>query len=199
MRCSTATRAPPATSLHRVKRALLLALPVLTALAAACGNDPEPPRNQPQVRLELGSPADGAVVRSETIEIRGTVEPSGAQVQVLGDTVDVDGASFSAEVPLEPGGNVIDVSAGARGRRPDFAAMRIVREVRLPVPDLAGRDADAAQEQLEGLGLEVNRESGGGWFDPFLPGAPKVCEMDPRPGTQVLPGSKVTLRVARDC
>ena len=171
----------------------------LAALAPACGEDAEPPRNEPGVKLELGSPSDGAVVRAETVEIRGTVLPRGASVKVLGRAIAVDGGSFRAEVELEPGANLIDVSAEGRGRRPDFAVARIVREVRLPVPDLIGSDADNAQEQLESLGLTVLREDGGGFFDPLLPGDPKVCEQEPRPGTQVLPGSEVTLLVARDC
>ena len=151
------------------------------------------------MRLELGSPADGAVVRAETVEIRGVVQPRGAKVQVLGRDVAVDGGEFSTEVALEPGANLIDVAAGARGRRPDFAVTRVVREVRVPVPDLVGSDADTAQEQLEGLGLTARTENGGGFLDPLLPGDPKVCELRPRAGTQVLPGSEVTLRVARDC
>jgi hypothetical protein len=171
----------------------------LTALVAACGDDPQPPRPEPQVRLELGSPADGSIVRTESVEIRGTVQPRGAHVQVLGREVAVDGGSFRAEVPLDPGANLIDVSADARGRRPDFAVARLVREVRLPVPDLVGTDADTAQEQLEGLGLTVRTQDDGGFFDPILPGDPKVCELRPRPGAQVLPGSEVTLLVARDC
>jgi PASTA domain/Glucodextranase, domain B len=171
----------------------------LAALAPGCGEDPEPPRTEPGVKLELGSPSDGAVVRSETVEIRGTVLPRGASVKVLGREVAVDGGSFRAEVPLEPGANLIDVSAEGRGRRPDFAVARIVREVRLPVPDVTGSDADNAQEQLEGLGLTVLREDTGGFFDPLLPGDPKVCEQEPRAGTQVLPGSEVVLLVARDC
>jgi PASTA domain/Glucodextranase, domain B len=182
-----------------VKRALVLAtLPALAALAA-CGSDTAPPRPEPEVRLQLGSPSDGAVVRDETIEIRGTVRPSGARVQVLGREVAVDAGGFRAEVPLEPGANLIDVSAGARGRRPDFAATRVVREVRLPVPDLVGRDANTARDRLEGLGLTVRTENAGGFFDPILPGDPSVCEMRPRPGARVLPGSEVTLLVARDC
>ena len=38
-----------------------------------------------------------------------------------------------------------------------------------------GTDADAAQEQLEGLGLNVSKQDAGGFFDPLLPGDPKVC------------------------
>jgi glucodextranase-like protein/PASTA domain-containing protein len=181
-------------------RALVLAALVAPAvLASACGDDPQPPRPEPRVTLELGSPPDDARLRSETVEIHGTVQPRGAHVQVLGRDVAVDGGSFSAEVPLEPGANLIDVSAGARGRRPDFAVARIVREVRVPVPDLVGADADTAQDQLEGLGLTVRLENAGGFLDPILPGDPKVCDLRPRPGAQVLPGSEVTLLVARDC
>ena len=178
---------------------LLAAVVALAALAPPCGDDPPQPRPEGRVTLELGSPADDARVRSETVEIRGTVQPQGAHVQVRGRDVAVDGGSFRAEVPLEPGANLIDVAAGARGRRPDFAVARIVREVRLPVPDVIGADADTAQDQLEGLGLTVELENAGGFFDPILPGDPKVCDLRPRPGAQVLPGSEVTLLVARDC
>jgi hypothetical protein len=118
---------------------------------------------------------------------------------VLGREVAVSGGAFTAEVPLEPGANLIDVSASARGRRPDFEATRVVREERVPVPDVIGSDADTAQDQLEGLGLKVEMEDAGGFFDPILPGDPKVCDSDPAPGAQVLPGSRVSLQVARDC
>jgi hypothetical protein len=177
----------------------LAAFVALTALAPACGNEQEPTRREPGVKLRLGSPPDGDVVRSETVEIRGTVQPRGAHVRVVGREIPVDGGSFRAEVPLEPGANLIDVSAESPGRRPDFAVARIVYEQRLPVPELVGSDADTAQDQLEGLGLTVRIENAGGFFDPLLPGDPKVCELDPRPGAQVLPGSEVTVLVVRDC
>jgi hypothetical protein len=151
------------------------------------------------VRLELGSPSDGTQVRSETVEIRGTVRPQGAHVLVLGRDVAVDAGSFRTVVPLEPGANLIDVAATANGRRPDFAAMRVIREVRVPIPDVVGIDADTAQDQLEGLGLKVTQDDTGGFFDALLPGDPKVCSMHPDAGTQVLPGSDVALQVARDC
>ena len=183
-----------------MKLALVLAaVPALAMLATACGDDPAPPRKEPQVRIEIGGPADGHTVDGDSVEIAGTVRPSGAQVQVQGHDVDVDAGSFSTTVALEPGVNLIDVAAGARGRRPDFAVTRVVREVRLPIPDVVGKDADSATEQLDGLGLNVRSEDAGGFLDPLLPGDPKVCETRPRPGAQVLPGSDVTLLVARDC
>ena len=79
----------------------------------------------------------------------------GAHVEVLGKEVAVSGGSFSADVQLEPGVNLVDVSAGLEGRRPAFAVARVIREVRMPVPDLIGRDADTAQDQLQGLGSET--------------------------------------------
>jgi hypothetical protein len=183
-----------------VKRALVLAaLPALAVLAAACGDDPSPPRAEPDVKLQLGAPADGTTVQADNVEITGTVRPSGSQVQVLGKDVAVHGGSFSAQIPLEPGANLVDVAAGAPGRRPAFEVTRVVREVRLPVPDVVGGDADTARDQLEGLGLTVKSQDAGGFFDPILPGDPKVCEVRPRAGTTVLPGSEVTILVARDC
>ena len=179
--------------------ARLTPLVALAALVAACGDEREPSRPEPLVQVRLLGPYDGAVVRSESVEVRCAVQPGGARVQVAGRDVPVEAGRFSTEVVLEPGVNLIDVAAGARGRRPDFAVMRVVREVRLPVPGLLGDDVDKAQEQLEGLGLTARIEDAGGFFDPILPGDPKVCEQRPRPGTQVAPGSEVTLRVARDC
>jgi hypothetical protein len=180
-------------------RQLLLAACGLALLVTACGDDPKPPREEPLVRLELTKPADAATVRGESVSITGTVKPAAATVKVLGNEVAVERGRFSAEVALEPGANLIDVAASAEGRRSDFAAMRVVREQRVPLPDLVGRDADTAQEELEGLGLKVRAEDAGGFFDPLLPGDPNVCEMDPGAGAQVLPGTEVTLRVARDC
>jgi hypothetical protein len=178
----------------------LLPLLGLALLVAGCGGgDPQPPRKEPLVRLRLSAPADASVVRAETVRLTGSVRPAGAHVQVLGREVAVENGRFVADVPLEPGANLIDVAASARGRRPDFAAMRVVREVRVAVPALAGRDADQARERLEGLGLKVSTHDGGGFFDPLLPGDPKVCESDPAAGAQVLPGSKIELTIARNC
>ncbi len=179
-------------------RPLLLACG-LALLVTACGDDPKPPREEPLVRLELTTPADAATVRGESVSIAGTVKPAAATVKVLGNEVSVERGRFSAEVALEPGANLIDVAASADGRRSDFAAMRVVREQRVPLPDVVGDDADTAEEELAGLGLEVTKTDDGGFFDPLLPGDPKVCDMQPGAGEQVLPGSEVTLLVARDC
>ena len=178
----------------------LAAVLAVGLLSAGCGEDQKPPQREPLVQLTLEAPPDAATTRDERIAISGSVKPAGASVQVLGSEVDVqDDGRFSTEVTLEPGANLIDVAGSARGRRPDFAALRVVREQRVVLPDLVGRDADTAQEELEGLGLKVAAEDAGGFFDPLLPGDPKVCTMAPEAGEQVLPGTEVTLRVAREC
>jgi hypothetical protein len=177
----------------------IAAVLAVASLTAACGDEPKPPARESLVELTLTAPPDADTTRDERIEISGTVKPAGATVQVLGSEVAVEQGRFSTEVALEPGANLIDVAGSARGRRPDFAALRIIREQRVPLPDLVGRDADTAQEELEGLGLKVRAEDTGGFFDPLLPGDPAVCAMDPAAGEQVLPGTEVTLQVARDC
>jgi hypothetical protein len=177
----------------------IAALVGLALLAAACGEDPKPPRDEPGVQLTLTGPADGATMRDDTVEIAGSVKPARAAVQVLGRAVSVDDGRFVTEVGLAPGANLIDVSASADGRRPDFGALRVVFEQRVALPDVVGRDADTAQEELEGLGLKVRAEDTGGFLDPLLPGDPAVCAMDPAAGEQVLPGTEVTLQIARDC
>jgi len=177
----------------------IAAVVAVALLAASCGDDTEPPRDEPDVQLTLSGPSDGATMRSGIVAITGSVKPARAAVQVLGKDVSVDGGEFTTEVDLEPWANLIDVSASANGRRPDFAALRVVFERRVALPDVVGRDADTAQEELEGLGLDVKSENAGGFLDPILPGDPKVCEMQPEAGAQVLPGSEVTMQVARDC
>ena len=180
----------------RLPAVLLLVAGVATL--AACGGA-DPTRPEPRVTLRLTAPADTAVVHAGSVELGGRVAPPGSAVTVLGRPASVDGASFTARVSLRPGANVIDVAATAPGRRAAFAALRVVREIRVRVPDLTGQDAAAAQAQLSGLGLRVDERRGGGLFDPLLPGSPKVCESRPDPGTQVLPGTTVELVVARAC
>jgi hypothetical protein len=168
-------------------------------LTAGCGEEAKAPQKEPLVELSVTVPVDAGTTRDETVEVSGTVKPARATVQVLGKDVAVDDGRFTTEVALEPGANLIDLAGSASGRRPDFAAVRVVREQRVAVPDVLGRDADTAKEELEGLGLKVGTEDAGGFFDPLLPGDPTVCSMEPEPGEQVLPGTEVTLRVARDC
>jgi hypothetical protein len=178
----------------------VLVLACLAAAAAGCGGDGE--RRQPAplpVELDISSPADMAVVRTDAVEVSGSVRPAGATVRVQGEEAEVSGGRFRAEVGLEPGANVIDVIATARGRAPVLTAFRVTREMPVEVPDLDGLEVREVQERLGELGLEAEVTEGGGLLDDLLPGEPAVCEQDPAPGTEVRRGTTVKVEVARAC
>jgi hypothetical protein len=180
----------------------VLVLACLAAVAAGCGGDEErrAQRPAPAVDLTVSSPSDEAVVRSETVEVKGTVAPAGAAVLVLGQRAAVSGGgSWTATVPLQPGANVIDVMASARGRGPALTALRVVRQVPVTVPDLGGKEVAEVQDTLGGLGLKPEVEEGGGLLEQILPGKPAVCEQDPKPGAEVRRGSTVHVVVSKSC
>jgi Glucodextranase, domain B/PASTA domain len=177
---------------------LAAAVALAAASLAACGGHTRRPSSG-RVQLQLESPGDGAVVQATWVQVRGTVRPGGAAVEVGGQPVDVSHGAFSASVPLQAGANVIDVAATAPGARPVLAALQVRRDDRVTLPALAGQDPDVAQARLEGMGLKVDRERGGGFFDPIMPAAPRVCEIHPGAGTRVAPGTRVTLVWARHC
>jgi eukaryotic-like serine/threonine-protein kinase len=60
------------------------------------------------------------------------------------------------------------------------------------MPDVTGQDADAAQQQLEAVGLTVTQQEAAAQ----CPGGPNiVCEQDPAPGEPVTEGDAATLTV----
>jgi Glucodextranase, domain B/PASTA domain len=181
-----------------VRRLLLLSILPACALAG-CGGDDRPATPLRAVQLSLTSPADAGTVEGDAVEVTGRVVPAASSVRVLGHDVDVTAGSFTTEVSLDEGANLIDVSASAPGRRPVSTALRVVREVPVEVPDLRGDDPEEAVETLEGLGLEAELRSGGGLLEDLLPGELAVCGSDPEDGTCVRPGTTVTLEVAKVC
>lgn len=177
---------------------------VLAALCAgfvlaSCGDDDEPERPLRPVRLEVMQPADAAVVKADSVDVRGRVEPPKAQVLVRGERAEMDGAAFSARVDLEEGANVVDVTASARGRAPTLTAIRVIRRVTVTVPDVVGLPRDEAVKRLEDEGLRARVKEEDGFLDWLQPGDRRVCEMDPDDGDEVDPGTRVELVVAKDC
>jgi len=177
---------------------LALASLAVAGLLAGCGED-ESERPPAPVRLIVETPADATVVPDETVTLRGVVRPRNADVRVRGEAADVDGRSWSAEVELEPGGNVIDVTASLRGRAPAVTAVRVIREVPVRVPELRGRAPEDARDELAALGLGAEVDRSGGLLDDLLPGEDGVCGTDPGAGELVRPGAVVTIEVAKVC
>jgi len=151
------------------------------------------------VHIEVTAPADAAIMRDGTLDVRGRVSPAGAKVRVLGRPAQVSGGTFTAVVPLEHGRNIVDVAATARGRRTALAALRVTRDERVAVPDLVGLAAGDVEREIEALGLRVDVRRGGGLLDRLLGGDPVVCEQEPAAGTRVPRGRTVRVVVARSC
>lgn len=179
-----------------MRRRAALAL-VLAAALAGCGADE--PRVAGRVQLEVAAPIDTAVTEEEQVVLRGSVRPAGARVAVRGEPATVTAGTWEAEVELDPGPNVIDVSAIARDRRPAVRAIRVVRQLPVEVPDVEGDDPQEAVQRLEAVGLRAQVRRGGGLLDQLLPATIGVCAADPEPGTEVRVGTTVTLEVARVC
>jgi Glucodextranase, domain B/PASTA domain len=182
-------------------RSSVIVLACLAVAAAGCGggDDDGAQRALVPVELRIASPADEAVVREDSVQVRGSVEPAGSTVRVMGQDAAVSGGTFTADVALDPGANVIDVMATARGRGPAMTAVRVTRELNVDVPDLDGLTVEEAQQRVADAGLELEVTDGGGLFDDLLPGEPAVCRQDPEAGEQVRRGTKVQVETARSC
>ncbi len=179
-------------------RCVLLVLG-LCVVVAGCGGDEPPKLPTEHVRLQVTAPADRASVRRGTVDVRGRVSPKRSTVAVLGRPALVTDGRFTVVVPLEPGTNVIDVTATAPRRLPALTAVRVVRDVLVTVPELTGVRQDEVAARLEPLGLRADVQRGGGLFDVLRNGEPRVCEQDPSPGARVRRGRLVEVLVAKRC
>jgi hypothetical protein len=185
-----------------MRRQYLVFACIAAAAMTGCGGEDQPRAQKPAtpVALKVSSPTDMTTVRDETVMVKGTVEPAGAAVIVVGQKAPVSGGgTFTATVALEPGANVIDVMATARGRGPALTAFRVTREVPVTVPDLGGKNEEEVQQTLSDRGLEAEIEKGGGLLEDLLPGDPAVCQQNPESGTQVRRGSKVHVVMSKSC
>jgi hypothetical protein len=187
-------------------RRLRVSLPVVAALlagsVASCGGSDAGSRAAkalPQVHVAVTSPVDTATTRADTVTVRGTVDPPGASVSVLGRPAEVVGSAFTAQVSLDPGANVIDLAATAPRRDPALTAIRVTREMLVDVPDLRGASPDEARAAVRGAGLRYEEHNGDGFLDGILPGSPGVCEQDPAPGKSVPRGTTVKVLVEKRC
>jgi Glucodextranase, domain B/PASTA domain len=178
-----------------VRRAVLLLLAPLALTACGGGSAPQ----RAPVRLTVDSPSDGAHLLADTATVSGSVSPRTASVLVAGRRVKVDGGTFSTQVNLTAGTNVVDVLAGSTHSPAAMAAVRIYREVTIEVPDVTGEKPSEAAVQLTERGLKPTTENPGGDFDFLIPRSRRVCSTDPEAGRRVAPGSTVKVITGKFC
>jgi beta-lactam-binding protein with PASTA domain len=80
-----------------------------------------------------------------------------------------------------------------------MVALRVRRQVTVAVPDLTGVTPSDATDALAAKGLEADIQETGGLIELLLPEDARVCDTDPAAGTDVDPGSTVTVFVAKRC
>lgn len=179
-----------------MRRPLILLL-AAGLLLSACGETPRA-ASEPRVKIKLDAPNSGGSTRDDHVAVSGTVTPADAAVQVMGIDAKVSAGQFTADVQLQPGGNVIDVTASSPGRRSATDAVRYLRDMSVDVPDVVGSSPDDATAALKDTGLTAVLKDDDTWLDRLL-GAPQVCSTDPPAGTAVARGTKVTVHTARAC
>lgn len=172
-----------------------LAVP-LVGLLAGCGSNTAAPAATP-VQLSLSGPADGSRVTTRSVLISGSVTPADATVLVAGHGVAVADGSFQARVPLAPGQNIVDVLAGAPRAHAAMEAVRVLRQVDVQVPTVAGDTAAAATAALRAGGLTARIVNNEPFYSFLLPGSPTVCATSPAAGQSVAPGTVVTVSVSK--
>lgn len=167
-------------------------------------------RRSPTAPLQLSiiAPAEGELVRSPRVTVRGTLAGRGATVRVAGRRAQVRQGIFARAVMLSRGKNVIQVlAAGERGERQrQLITVRRGRSAtelaevfarRHPgmVPDVIGERLSVAEAILEHLGLRYRRINLSP--DPLAGRAWAVCLTRPAAGTRLGNARRVLLLIDR--
>jgi hypothetical protein len=175
----------------------LLAGVLCTAALGACGQTARPAA---PVHLEIQAPGDGNRVTSATVTVSGTVSPAArTSVVVLGHPVPVHLGRFSTQVRLSPGGNIIDILAGAPHAVGAATAIRVTRLLLVEVPPLSGESPAQATAQLARVGLRARVRPSGNPFEFLIPFSRQVCGQSPPSGRRVTRGTTVTLQTGKLC
>jgi hypothetical protein len=161
-------------------------------------------------RIELLTPRDGAVVRSDHVRVRGAIAPPKGKVTVNGQHVQTHDGTFHLTTALHAGLNRIAVAASGgrakpstlvvevrRGSSPEAFARRAEREHPGRLPRLLGERLDSAKAILGALGRRVqviDVEAAPGPDD-----ARVVCQTRPFEGKPMPRGNRaVTVIADRD-
>jgi hypothetical protein len=170
---------------------------IAALLLAGCGAGARP---QAQIHLNLIAPADGAVVTSGSVTVSGSVSPVGARVLVLGQSIaTAQNGTFSTQVQLQPGSNLVDVLAGAAHDKAAMTAVRVYRQILVTVPNVTNDSPSGATKALQAIGLHVKINDTDPFYSFLIFGSKDVCSTSPSTGHRVVPGTTVTVSVSKTC
>jgi glucodextranase-like protein len=105
-------------------KGVLVAAVVVSLGTGGCGGSNT---DSSKATLQISAPQDGGTVRTDRVTVRGTVTPSDATVQILGQSAQVGNGVFTGSVPLHRGSNTIDIVASATGSAPVTTTITVSR------------------------------------------------------------------------
>lgn len=102
----------------------------LAAALAGCGGSTTSTStvNAGVVSVQVTSPTSGSVIAGSTVEIRGTVTPVTATVQIQGQPAAVGNGVFKGTATLHGGKTTIDVIGSAPGATPGSTSVAVVQQ-----------------------------------------------------------------------
>jgi hypothetical protein len=179
-------------------RVIFLATTATTVAAAlaGCGAAMRP---EPQLHVQVSEPVDGTTVTTGSVTVSGSVTPLATSVLVLGHRVAVNHGSFSAQVQLQPGSNLLDVLAGTAHTKAAMTAVRVYRQILVTIPDVSNDSPPDAAKALVALGVHVQLKDTDPFYSFLIPGGQSVCGTSPSAGHRVDPGATVTISVSKVC
>lgn len=80
------------------------------------------------VQVHVTAPADGSSVSGDHVNVRGTVNPPSASVEITGQPAQVGNGVFTGTAALHGGQNTVDVVASAPGMTPGSTAVTITQK-----------------------------------------------------------------------
>jgi hypothetical protein len=106
----------------------------LAAVLAGCGGSTTSTStvNAGVVSVQVTSPTSGSVIAGSTVEVRGTVTPVNATVQIQGQPAVVGNGVFKGTATLHGGKTTIDVIGSAPGATPGSTSVAIVQQSQQP-------------------------------------------------------------------
>jgi Glucodextranase, domain B/PASTA domain len=232
--------------MYRARKTVFSCLAIVGALVmvSGCGSSGEAVKDQTDTardrtpiatttptaavaKLTVVAPQDGTTVTGTHAQVRGTVAPSNATVEVLGRRAKVAQGTFEVSVPLRSGENAIDLVVSAPGVEPATTTLTVTRgksarqlaaakaakrraersrarraaarqRALVVVPNEVDERLDVAEDDLRSKGLRYT-ELGGGTFGVIVPSNWTVCETRPAAGARVKKSSRVKLVIDREC